>query len=443
MTRKARPRRDPLEQQIEAALDPGRFVGDRACFSFVSDLDEVESDLAPLIESAPGRAVALYEAFLAGCYEKADEVDDSSGSFGMFVAGLFCDWTRARQADGAAHDETAARLVAWMDDDPYGFCWHLEKDLAAALDKTGLAALVKQVRARFDAPMPSAEGSAGRSHGYSQRRWGEVLRALYLAQKDVDAYIGLADETGLTPQDCHAIATMLVARRRPEEALSWVEGGIKLTATGSSWAGHDLADLKRKLLSKLGRENEALESAWADYRDHPSRYSYADLIKFVPKAERPAWHDRAIEAAAGTDLHSLIELLVETKEIERLAELVGHSSDEALEAISHFVLEPAAGRLEKSHAGEAARLWRAMGMRIINAKKSKYYDAALRDLERAKRCYEKAGLAADWQQLVNDVRAEHHRKTGFMPGFEEIVSGSGRGQDPPFLERAKARWARS
>jgi hypothetical protein len=34
------------------------------------------------------RAVTLYELFLAGCYEKAEELDDSSGGFGMFVEGL-------------------------------------------------------------------------------------------------------------------------------------------------------------------------------------------------------------------------------------------------------------------------------------------------------------------------------------------------------------------
>ena len=103
MTKKvARGSRDPLEREIEAALDPGRFVGDRSCFSFLSDLEEVERDIAPLLESAPDRAVALYEAFLAGCYEKVEELDDSSGAFGMFVEDLFCGWVKARQAAGAA-----------------------------------------------------------------------------------------------------------------------------------------------------------------------------------------------------------------------------------------------------------------------------------------------------------------------------------------------------
>ena len=189
---------------------------------------------------------------------------------------------------------------------------------------------------------------------------------------------------------------------------------------------------------KLGLEDEAVASAWAEFCEHPRTYSYFGLMKFVPRRDRPAWHEKAIEAAsARADLHSLIGLLAETKETGRLAYLVGHSSDSELEQVSHYALEPAARMLEKAHAGSAARLWRAMGMRIVNSGKQ----AALQNFERARRCYAEAGLEADWEQVVSQVRAGHHRKTGFMRGLEEAVTGSGCSQDPPFLERAKARWA--
>ena len=145
-----------------AALEPGRFVGDRGCFSFVDDLEVVEREVAGLVETEPARAVSLYEAFLAGCHEKADEIDDSSGSFGDFVGGLFCGWVKARQAAGASPHETAAHLLGWIEDDPYGFCWRIEKDLAAVLGKAELAALVEQARERFDAAGSAAEGSSAR-----------------------------------------------------------------------------------------------------------------------------------------------------------------------------------------------------------------------------------------------------------------------------------------
>jgi uncharacterized Zn finger protein len=108
--------------------------------------------------------------------------------------------------------------------------------------------------------------------------------------------------------------------------------------------------------------------------------------------------------------------------------------------VSHYATESAAKALEKTHPDLAARLWRAQGMRIVNAKKSKYYDAALSCFGRAMHFFEKAGLASEWEKTVSQVRAQHHRKTGFMSGFEALVAGSGPRDKPSFLERAKARW---
>jgi hypothetical protein len=124
-----------MKRLIETVLAPGRFVSYHATFSFVSDLGTVEHELARLMPTAPAQAVALYETFLAGCHEKAEEIDDSRGSLGQFVAQLYCGWIKARQAAGADADDTVTRLFGWMEDD-YGFCSHLEKDAAEALSST-------------------------------------------------------------------------------------------------------------------------------------------------------------------------------------------------------------------------------------------------------------------------------------------------------------------
>lgn len=391
MTRKPRALTRQFERLIETALMPGRFVAYNASFSFVRGLEAVEQRLAKDLSMDPAQA-ALYETFLAGCYEKAEEIDDSSGSFGQFVGELHCAWVKAGQAAGARPNDIATQLVAWMEADAYGFCHDLEKGAAKVLNTAGLTALVNQIRHRFDAagatrPVPGE--SFPHNAVYARRRWGDALRTLYLAQKDVEAYLAFAQQTGLTAADCHALATIFTARRNANGALRWVERGIELAgcAPNSSMAGYQLATFRRDLLAKLGRGHEAREAAWAEYCEHPSTYAYDDLMKYVPKAERAAWHHKAIEAAKGSDLDSPIELLLKTKELERLASLVRGSPDEALENVSHYVTEPAAKKLEKIHPDVAARLWCAQGT-----------------------------------------------------GFEEIVAGSGPSQRPSFLQRAKARW---
>jgi hypothetical protein len=430
-----RSKTDPMEREIELALRPGVFIGYREGFSFVTRLEELASQIHQLVATEPGRAVGLSETFLAGCHAKADELDDSDGSFGQFAQELICLWIKARQASGAEPDKTVSTLLAWMDDDPYAFCHEIEKDAAAAFDKAGLAAFEKQILQRFEAA--SANPSS-----WPYRRSGIILRAIYSSQRNVQAYARLVEQTGLEAKDCLVIAKLL-APRKLGEALDWVERGRTLDREKQfrSGAAYELERLHRELLTKLDRKDEALEAAWADFLEYPSTFTYQDLMKFVPKIERKGWREKALNAAAaGTDLGALLELFTATKETERLAKQVRGSSREALKNVSHYFTEPAAKRLEKNHPDLAACLWCAQGMRIVDAKKSKYYDAALSNFARARDCYQRAGLATEWEETVRHVSRLHFRKSGFMNGFQALAAGAKRVEQPSFLKRAKARW---
>lgn len=226
MTAGQRARVARYERRIEEALRPGTFIAYGAAFEFVRALEAIEDEVATLVAADPGEAVALYEAFLAGCYEKANEVDDSSGNFGQFAQELFRGWVRARQAAGADPNDTAARLVGRMEDDPFGYCYGLEREVSKVMDEPGLAAFVRAVRARFDAaPAPGSPPGRGHDPDRSRRRWAAVLRVLLRQLRDVQAYLALADETETTAADCDAIAKILLEKgdaavvgARPREA---------------------------------------------------------------------------------------------------------------------------------------------------------------------------------------------------------------------------------
>lgn len=433
MTKRRSVRQDPLEAAIETALRPGQFIDYRTEWSFVSELREIAAQIDQVARTNPERAVRLHESFLAGCYEKADDIDDSNGNFGQFVESLYIGWLKARQAADADPDKTASLLLDRMENDPYGFAHQLERAAVKVLNKNGLAAFERAVRTLFE-----AKGSTEQV----RRRWGEVLRAIYAERRDVRAYVTLCEQTALSGQDCLAVATMHKALRKPEEALVWVERGLLLDKEHpyESMAGHDLAKMKRELLTKLGRSDEALAEAWAEFQQSPNKYSYEELMRFVPKTERAIWHARAMDAAERGDLGSLIELLLETKEMERLVHSLQEASDSALEGLSHYITEPAAHRLTKARPEVAAKVFRALGMRILQSKKSKYYAAALSHFEDASQCYRRAGMDHRWDAVVAEVRQAHHRKVGFMPGFERLVTGRGPSKEPSFLERARNRW---
>ncbi len=90
-----------------------------------------------------------------------------------------------------------------------------------------------------------------------------------MAQKNITAYVALAEQTGLTPEDCHAVAVLFVGRRKLEQALAWVDRGIDLDRKIPHGSGdrYNLARLRRDLLTKLGRGNEALDAAWTEFQE--------------------------------------------------------------------------------------------------------------------------------------------------------------------------------
>lgn len=90
------------DMPIEAALSPGSFISYNDAWSFVDDVQNVADAIEKIIKKEPERAAHLFETFIAACHEKADEIDDSSGNFGMLVEDLFRGWIKARQA--ANHD---------------------------------------------------------------------------------------------------------------------------------------------------------------------------------------------------------------------------------------------------------------------------------------------------------------------------------------------------
>jgi len=427
-----------MEQAIEQAFEPGEFIGWRDMWEFVEDLEVVASRIAALVGGGgAARAAGLYETFIAACHEKVEEIDDSSGAFGTFVGDLFCGWIRARGAAGEDPGETAGTLLSWMDDDPYGFCYELEREAVKAFDRKGRAAFERAVLARLE---------AAESGSWPHGRAVAILKEIYARRRNVGAYARLCEEKqedGPSPDDCAALARMCLGRRRPEEALAWVERGLRLRRQERRMerGGGHLDEMRREILSKLGRGDEALDSAWKVYREAPAEHTYAQLMRYVPKAERADWHARAMAAGEGGDLADLIGLLAGTKEWDRLARLVEGAGREELMRVGHHTTEPAARKLERKHPLQAAELRVALGLRIVGAGKSRYYQAALNHLQVARRILLKQGQEGAWETLVKEIRQEHRRKSSFMPGFERIVEGK-RGQEPSFLDRARRRWPR-
>ncbi len=252
----------------------------------------------------------------------------AAGLYETFLAG--CRWVEARQAAGTVADETAAM----------------------PLDQAGLAAFERVIRLRLDATQAEEQ--------YDRRRWVSVLRAIYWALRNPAAYREPAERSGLKAKD------------------------------GLGGSGHRAGRRVRlRLRGPGGTRPVATRFAHEAGVKNPSNFSSDNLMKPVPEAERAEWRAKALDAARGGGLHSLLELFTEAKEAER----------------------------------------RAQAMRI-----------AVANLERARRCYLRAGLDAEWVKTVGQIWADRYRKKGFMAAFERVAKGVAFREPPSFLERAKDRW---
>jgi len=437
---------DPLISQIERALDLGQFISYNQSWDFVRDLEDIKDKIDDLMESEEAdRAVRLYEMFLSECYEKVEEIDDSGGNLGMFFQDLFLSWIEARQKAGRAAEETVGDILNWMENDDYGFCYDIEKEVAKVLNKAGFLLFRQHFQGRFEeafAPFEHKETRYIYDYPADVYLNANTLKDIYIVKKDVKAYLGLCEKVGITPKDCEHIASLQKTKRHFEDALAWADRGLKLERE-REWgneSSYELTGIRQELLNKLGRREDALESAWAEFIEYPSKMGYDRLRKYIPKEDSRQWHEKAIHEAKKRSLSAFIKICTATKEWGILSEHILDVESDQLEEISHYTTEAAAKGLSRKHGQAAAKIYAALGMRIVRKGKSKYYQYALEHFRSARKLYERVGCNEMWLSLVDLVRQDHSRKYTFIGDFEEIAAGNRPAPPESFEKRARKRW---
>ncbi len=439
---------DPLIKDIETAIDLGNFVSYYESDDFIKCLEGVKAKIDALVESDAKRVINLYEVFIAAAYEKADEIDDSDGALGQLGEELFCSLIQARQKANLSSDDTAAAILRWIETDNYGFCYDLIKPAAETLNAEGRKSLRKMIESNIIPELEELSNkrkdtkAPGEKISCKLQNQINNLKIIMVAQNDVNSYIELCGKSEFTPADCETVAKLFVLKKNYIDALSWVNQGIKLESKGtlvkgSAWG---LPDLKRELLKKLGRANESVQSAWDDFSKDPSVFSYDELMKYVPNQEKKDWHKRATDYMEKKgELSDKLKFFLKTKELDFLTKTIEAATDSSLEDLSHYTPEEVAGKIKQSHPLPAAKLYRAMGFRILNSKKSRYYNFALEHFSNVKEIYEKNNLCNEWEKVCRRIAEQHSRKSSFIGEFKNLASGKGLRRKPEFMERIQSR----
>jgi tetratricopeptide (TPR) repeat protein len=441
-----RKKADPLILELEFALALGEYIPYKRSWDFVRGLEDVKHKIDALVRDGQAiRAVTLYEIFLSGCYEKADEIDDSGGDLGMFFENLFCAWINARQKAKYDSAETVQHILKWMDNDDYGFCYDIERNMVKELNKKSVNLFEAAIKSRFEKAFAT---DLQKKHkrvsdcSWEVRKNVSILKVIYVESKDTHDYLALCEGTGTTPKDCENIANIYKVKRQYQNALNWVEKGLKLEKK-ERWgnqSGFGLTELRQAMLNKLGRREDAFNLAWDEFKRHPSDFSYEKIMKFVDAKDVKLLHQKALEKAKNTSLSGFIDICVKTKELDKLADYILSIDTEQLEELSHYTTERAAKSLAEKHGMAAAKIYSALGMRILNKGQSKYYRYGLEHFRKAQKLYEKAGRDQLWLDVVERVQRNHSRKYSFIPDFEKIVAGHRLKKTDSFEKRTMKRW---
>jgi hypothetical protein len=441
-----RPKEDPLINEIRRVLMPGQYFQRDEVSELVGDLDVLNRKLEVLVKTGnSARSVDLYEVMLAGVYAKIEEADDEC-DLALLFHRLACGWIRARQAAGRPAQETVGQLLKWMKNDDYGFCYDIEKVVIHALDRNGRRLFIGHFQGLIQKAMPAPTASSTKAifdFDNDVRLPALSLKQIYEAVGDAPAFAAVCEQLGISPRDCERLAGMEISKKHWACALEWVEKGIALEPA-RDWhneSSDSLKEMKPAILRHLGRKEDALALVWSEFQKHPGEFTYEELMSSVPRDERPKWHERAMAEAAGAGLSEFISLCVKTREWNRLGQRVYSVQSAELEALSHYDTEPAAKGLARKDPLAAAKVYRAMGLRILSTGKSKYYGAALDHFKKVRDLYGRAGQSLEWKALAEFVRKAHSRKSGFMADFEKVVSGKC-GRSPSFAEQAHEQWER-
>ncbi len=165
-------------------------------------------------------------------------------------------------------------------------------------------------------------------------------------------------------------------------------------------------------------------------------------MKHVPKNARRQWHQKAMAAAAEAQLDDFMGLCIKTKEWEVLAERICAAAHDEIEAVGHYTLENVAKGLARKNVYATAKIYRALGVRIVKKGKSKYYHFALTHFRKSRDLYKKCGNIEEWDELVEDMKRNHYRKYSFIGDFMEIAEGGAPDKLPSFRQITKKQWAK-
>lgn len=371
-------------------------------------------ELVALLEPCPDEIRALYAA---GGRAQANEVLDRlfealrAAHFGHFCPDEVALVARpAFQLLGEIGTDVAPapivveRMVRLIDE--FGYSLWLRRfveDAPTELEEP----LIQVLESRLD----------GESDRWKATDLASNICTLRVRRGEVDLLLERFEPGNFSEQDAVSVATHLAGEDELSDALwvleEWLAAQSRNATTSSAEA------LRRRLLSRSGRESEAAAALWSAFEARPTAELYREL-----------------RALPGVDVERMSKVVEDQPDL--LVELArdGEPPDEAVERIcelgwndlrdvSSWTLQDAGPNLAAHDHPEAAlEVFLALGWRHVDRGKTKYYHLALDAFVHAHELCVELDREEFWAEQADAIVAQHGRKRSFMAGFRAVFPGS-------------------
>lgn len=374
-----------------------------------ADLEPVLPALEQLIERGHAAdAEKLLRRLVEAANKGFDHVDDSYGYLGPLCQEAVTLWGKAWAKIEPRAPAVLAKLVYdGVRDNGYAIRDHMIRDFALALGRGGLRALKEMFLAEHQANLAD-KGLDDWKRREPLRHLADVADAL----GDVDMYIDAQRQCGVEDVYAMPIARRLLDAGRPSEALEYLD---RADPSRSHFQGEkdDYTMLRIKILQALGRDEEARDTLWQEFRRGLSTTSLERLLASTPKEQQQALINEAIAVSeAHPDKLTAATFLLGRGHADRAAAMVDAYPDK-FDGRYYGSLLPLAEAIQKDSPGSAWVLYRSLLQSILEEKRSKAYHHAADYLAIAGELAERAGLHEKHQSLLAQLQAQHGRKYGF------------------------------
>lgn len=400
-----------FRRAAQSALRSSRSIGRYETYRIAEDLREIATSVRRLVAGGrPEESLALLVEICWMTWNRAEESDDREGALVAFVRETLAHWIEGwAEVSGRDRQHVARELFGWIMEDGAGITEGLILSGRETLGEIGLEELHRLLRpvakGRAETRPASVHVEDGANYGDPVlRRVRAALREVAAARGDLDAFLEHCGGDDGHGADLLAAVRRLADEGRLEEAARWADRG-RTRATGS--VREEIDDLRVRLLARVGRNREAIDSAWETFRTSPDARSYGRLLAVVSEESRGSWRRRALDhVEASSDATAFVEVCVAAEDFERLAHRIEIASGFVL-AAGHRALENAAGVLASSRPEAAGQIYAHLGSTVLEAGDSQRLFLAHTLLERAGQAFAAASRDEEWNARLDALRHAH------------------------------------